>query len=1728
MKMTTMTILSFTFQKRLFVSFFLLFCILESIAQPVPNIITGGDDVRIIEVSDTYRQGEAPYIKVKYKALKKRLITISLWKKNKWLAGNRAIVEKGEGELVFHVKNLKGKLTLGNDYAWKVHIIPHNRNWQDALQRIQMDKISVIAKDAAYQSKQISFVNSEYSLQYQKSFSLGVKLSKEMSGNNYLSVEVREMNTQNLIAMGDTQLKSGELMMNVPMVFFAKPLKNTLYRLTACVQNVENDYEVMSSIVKQVHFNIEEKGVKQNLVVNGGFESGKLFPWKASKGKVDIHPSTGRGLGAKTGFVPYNSRILQVVKIKPNTEYELKADVRTVGGEVFLGVEDFGGADRQVGIKNLRFMSYAVRFKSGENNHTAKVFLHAVKRSHGAHLDNVVLKEIDVDNIDEQNLGSKYSRDVIFEKYTSREGLSQNNLNAIHQDKFGLMWFGTNDGLNRFDGYDFKVYKPDPENPESIASNLIYDIAEDKSANIWMRTIGGGVIRFDRATEKFHSFYHDTNSPETLRGGVIKYVNVDNEDRLWVATKEGLSYMQLTGETLKDTVQHFIHIKLPKKNDFVTCIYPAKDGRLIMGSQRGFLYEIRKGKLKGENTDIRIHELKVIKNIPIFSITETEEGKLIVGTGWGGAYQVRGGVDWAFVPLNIDSTVKGLACDKNGNLWASSTMSGLYQFNLNTKNGLPELINIYQNNADDNRTLNENEVISLGVDNKGIVWVGTGKGLNKLNPYRVPFLSFSKNTNINSLSDYKVRAIYEDSFGGLWVGTQGRGFLNYKAPKTEEDNYNTFVSLPISSVDAIHETEVDGKKVLVIGTGKGKNLILELDDFTGAHPMEIMNRTTLIKSLEGASVTSIVEDKHNQIWCISYNMGLFKWSADPKDSLSNAPLNYLRKANGGYEAFGRSLHLDKKGNLWVATSKGVRKILVEDLQKKSFDMELFTHEPDNPNSLSIDYVTVLSEDNQGNIWAGTLGGGLNKMVFDRDGKLAKVDRLTENGNGLANNVVRGIGVDNHNNMWVATNQGISKVNVETLDIKNYDVDDGLQDNQFMDLSVYKSKTGEFYMGGVTGVNVFHPDSIYNKTSKPDILFTDLLIDNKVITAGEEVNGRVVLNQSIVETDGILLTHKEKSFTVKFAAIHYAAPLKNQFKYKLEGFDKDWIPMDASIRAANYTNLPVGEYTLKVKASNNDNLWNEEGITLKVTVIPPWWETWWFRVLVLLSIAAIIFSYYKYRTNMLKKRQQELETLVDERTSQLQSAHQDLQMKHEEVQTQAEELVQQSEELQTQRDHLERNNKVIVEKSNLIEMLSEIGREITSSIEVHNIVETIYTNLNKLLNVEYFEIGVLDNKFSRVSFYGFHESDTMIKNNSDIRILDNRLLTFSQWVFLHRKSIVINNIDTDLDKHPLINKDKYLGQKYKSIIYYPLIVGENLVGIMVLKSIKQAAFDSNTLSILESITDYASISIENARTYNVIQETTEQMTSSIRYAQTIQEAMLPFDEAFKQQFDSYFTLFRPKDIVSGDFYWMSEHEDRVFVAAVDCTGHGVPGAFMSMIGSSILNRIVKEQKVYETDKILDLLDTGIRKALKQDQSKNDDGMDLVLCCFHKNNEGIVNKVSFTGAKNSLYYYSAQDSELREIKGDRRAIGGAVQRKSRAFTCQEVEVSRGDTVYLLTDGILDQNKADRTRFGKVRLQKILSENSQLVMSEQFENIAKELEGFQGEEEQRDDITLIGIKI
>ncbi len=517
--------------------------------------------------------------------------------------------------------------------------------------------------------------------------------------------------------------------------------------------------------------------------------------------------------------------------------------------------------------------------------------------------------------------------------------------------------------------------------------------------------------------------------------------------------------------------------------------------------------------------------------------------------------------------------------------------------------------------------------------------------------------------------------IIGDGNGNVWIGTDGGG-LNRFDPKTSTfRHYRHDVRNKNSPWGDYVLSMVEAEEgVLAIGYHAGGFDLFDTKNGKFIHHVPDEHNPN---SLPAASVFVVFKDRDDDLWVGTWGDGLGLYNKVSKE------FEWYRQNATGKKISNNFIHAigqDQDGNLWIGTDAGA-----DVLDKKTGRITHYQNDPNDKNSLSNNIINDIKNDRAGNLWLAT-GGGLN--LFQKETKTFK--NYSEK-DGLPNNMIRALQEDHHGNLWISSNRGISKFDPITKQIRNYDISDGLQGNEFKSHSSFQAQDGSIFFGGSNGFNIIYPDSIKDNPFVPPVYFTDFQVFNKVVPIDSENSA---LRQHITETKEITLSHDQSVFTLEFAALNYTLPEKNMYAYRLKGFDKEWNYVGHK-RTATYTNLDPGEYEFFVKGSNNDGLWNERPVSIKLTITPPYWLTWWFKVLVPIIAGGGIFLLVIARINRIKKQKEALEREVKQRTAEV--IHQ-----KEEIEGQAENLLALNEQLQLQTEFLESLNQEITEKSEEVE------------------------------------------------------------------------------------------------------------------------------------------------------------------------------------------------------------------------------------------------------------------------------------------------------------------------------------------------------------------------------------------------------------------------------------------
>jgi ligand-binding sensor domain-containing protein/serine phosphatase RsbU (regulator of sigma subunit) len=1048
-----------------------------------------------------------------------------------------------------------------------------------------------------------------------------------------------------------------------------------------------------------------------------------------------------------------------------------------------------------------------------------------------------------------------HSQQLRFKQITGEQGLSTNFVKCIMQDELGFMWFGTQDGLNKYDGYQVKIFKNDPTNPESI-------------------------------------FCSDITAIKQFKG-----------DLILIGTLEGLTYFNPVTEKFKR-----ISTSDTKFNCRINAVLKQDDRHALIGTEKG-LFQI--DIINGNITKSYFHPQEI--NVKCLALVNKQ---VLAGTAANGLWRLNGQLPEKLdliIPDYSDFTAEDLTSISNidqygEKIYVSTLGNGLFK--------IDKFFEVEQNILFANRGDNVNSIKDFKIGNNK-VYAATLNGLAVYHLLTEEVDLYQKKDNPLSLNSNNCNVIFLDNQNNFWIGTEAGGinisfFRSLKFP-TSTHNYE-------SKFENIYCFYEDRRGVVMVG---GVNVLDEINLKTGY----IESHRQLLQS---GSALSLEKESENIYWVGTYGDGLYRYDKATKKG---------KKILNG-EKGGTVVCLKRDGAYLYAGTIGDGLFRID---LRSYDVIQFTRNDGLPSN----NINAIFKDSKGKVWIGTNDGGLVKMSdFVQNGKLP-IEKVFENKGKLgqiASNMVLGVNEDKRGNIWVATSTGLSKLLINNsfynfyekdglastylysilkdsmdcfwmssnsgiikfdpkyaekeITFKNYNIKDGLINTEYSSGAAFASGTGMMYFGGAKGFNAFRPSAIKDNLHVPE---------SYVI--GYQRGGNDVDTDSVITYKKHLnLSWSENYFQFELAALDFTDPEKNKFRYKLEGSDKDWSA-PTSVRYVSYTSLPGGDYVFKVKSSNNDGIWNEKPFEIRITVVPPFWRTKTFFVIVFLTGLALIYGYTQYRTRAMKKENKILESKVALRTKQLE------------------------------------------------------------------------------------------------------------EKNKDI-------------------------------------------------------------------------------------------------------------TSSIEYARRIQEAILPSKEHIYSKLKKVFILYQPKDIVSGDFYWFAEENGYKIFAVVDCTGHGVPGAFMSMIGHNLLHQIVLEKGITDPGEILNNLHKGVQEALRQgtNEINTNDGMDVSIIAINNDHSDI----RWAGANRPLVVVT-KSNELEKYDGNKFPVGGAQLDAERVFITRQIKSQRHAMAYMFSDGYADQFGGERGKKYMVkRFHDLLMTIHHLPAEEQRMALKKSFEDWKDKHEQVDDVLIVGIEI
>jgi len=843
------------------------------------------------------------------------------------------------------------------------------------------------------------------------------------------------------------------------------------------------------------------------------------------------------------------------------------------------------------------------------------------------------------------------STDYVYKNLTIEDGLSQSSVLSILHDSKGYLWFGTVDGLNRFDGYEFKIFRNQVKDSLSVSDNGISALYEDKNGVIWIGTIAGALNYFDRNTETFHHFdisenrnTESSNRPPELELNLyymrkskytITSITQDKYGNIWAGTWDnGIFVISNSGTKLCHIYKTGKSNSSISSNQILDILFDGNK-TFWFGTFGGGLNKLVIDKnifsvvQNNDITNLKFENIKTSSHVNTGLFTDfvttlfiDKKKKLWVGTYGAGLFTCDltsdaleqslkpFGVNFNEFPDISNSVVMDITEDHDGNILAGTFGNGIIKFDTDDNS-----LSFLKNDPHNKNSLASNEISSLLTDRSGIVWVGTSlsNGVCKVMKANLKFNHLTSTTeNKNSLNNRTVWSIYEDNKNNLWVGTYSGG-VNRIDAKTKLVKVYTKIKDDQNSLSDKHVRAITGDSFGNIWFGTFNGGLNRLDTKTDKISRYMFNKNNPL-GIGANQIQSLFIDSDNVLWIGTFGGGLnsidlksfnpakpkfnsFRFDPSDNSSISDNRIYTILE--------------DRTKTLWIGTYGGG----LNRFDRKLNRFVSFKHDPADVFSISHNRLLCLLEDSDGKIWIGTHGGGLNCL----DRKNGKFIRYNDR-DGLLSNVVYGIVQDENKNLWLSSDNGIFKFEISTGTFVHYDQQDGLQSREFNGGAYFKSSAGDIFFGGINGINYFKPGNIIKNTSVPPVVVTKVKIfDNELKGELKEIN----------------LTHEQNFITFEFASLDYTNPVGNRYAYKLENFETQWHYTDSKYRIANYTNLPHGKYIFRVKGTNNDGVWNETGAKIILIIAPPFWLRWWFILLCVVAFAIPAILIIKFRLDKIK-------------------------------------------------------------------------------------------------------------------------------------------------------------------------------------------------------------------------------------------------------------------------------------------------------------------------------------------------------------------------------------------------------------------------------------------------------------------------------------------------------------
>jgi ligand-binding sensor domain-containing protein/signal transduction histidine kinase len=1012
-------------------------------------------------------------------------------------------------------------------------------------------------------------------------------------------------------------------------------------------------------------------------------------------------------------------------------------------------------------------------------------------------------------------------RSLRFEHLGLEQGLAQETVKTILQDRAGFMWFGTQGGLNRYDGYKMRVFRSDPGDPASLPDNYVQASYEDGEGRLWFGT-RGGLARFDEATQKFVRYPFASATERMARNRAVSAIVGDGAGGLWVGTGDGLIRLDIASGRFR-AFRHDGGDPASLRDDRVTALAPDGRGGLWVGTGAG-IDHLPANASSFDHYDIDPHG--GVKRNTVVSLSMGQSGILWIGTAAGldawrtgdGQPQRRHvGPDEGMG----DAGILTLYHDAGNNLWVGTDLDGL-----KWRDPVSQRFVSYTNLPLDRHSLSDNQVSSVRVDRTGTLWAGTlFGGLNRADLAsggfgRFTLLPTEQGGQVANLSR-KVRAIAAGADGRLWLGTTGAGLVHLepisgRAERIRHDPARRD-SLPDDTITAV----LPGRGRLWVGSPTG---LFSRDAASGRF-------TTVALGQDSAAnfVQDLLLDRAGNLW-VATRGGVFL--LDPDGHILSAWRHDPLDPSSLGENYSFCLLEDRDGTIWIGTESGLDRF-----DRASGTFSHFRHDDKDPASLRHNRVYYLYQSARGELWVGT-AAGLHRMEHDAGGRAVfRYFPVTTTHEPVP---IGAILEDGRGELWVSTTVGLTRVEPATGEFKSYSAKDGLLDGSYFVGAAARGADGELHFGGVNGMTSFMPDSVRDNPYPAQPVITDFLVQNR--SRLPRANG---------EPPQVDLPYRDSVFTLEFAALHYADPLSNRFAYRLQGFDQDWTETDAGKRFATYTNLDPGHYVFEVRAANKDGLWSDAPARIAIIIERPFWMTWWFRLLAALALFGVGLAIYRLRIRVLVQQTERLENQVGARTA----------------------------ELVLQKEAAEQQKEAALQARRNIALLSDIGRELTSNLDGEAIMDNVYRQVRQLMDVDAFVIGVLrgDGRLD----YPYIVKDGERAGVSPA--CSARAMALGQRCVDNGEEILIDDLEQDAARWIGDVAETPGARPPASLIFVPVMVGARVLGALCVQSRARHAYQHVQLDMLSTLAAYVGVALDNADAYRQLKDTQAQLAAHEKLA-----------------------------------------------------------------------------------------------------------------------------------------------------------------------------------------------------------------------------------------------------